>query len=74
MKRAELVYKCVKGFMMEVASWGGSEIKTLQVCYGKYMSPPCQFYNTGFTYFNLNYIIAMLKSFNIKKVLFVLEQ
>ena len=31
MKRAELVYKCVKGFMMEVASWGGSEIKTLQV-------------------------------------------
>jgi hypothetical protein len=31
MKRAELVYKCVKGFMMEAASWGGSEIKTLQV-------------------------------------------
>ena len=30
LKRAELVYKCVKGFMMEVASWGGSEIKTLQ--------------------------------------------
>ena len=30
MKRAELVYKCVKGFMMEVASWGGQEIKTLQ--------------------------------------------
>ncbi len=30
MKRAELVFKCVKGFMMEVASWGGSEIKTLQ--------------------------------------------
>jgi len=29
-KRAELVFKCVKGFMMEVASWGGSEIKTLQ--------------------------------------------
>ena len=38
--------------------------------YGKsvtYMSPPCQFYNTSFTYFNLNYIITMLKSFNIKK-------
>jgi len=33
MKRAELVYKCVKGFMMEVASWGGSEIKTLQVTF-----------------------------------------
>ena len=31
MKRAELVYKCVKGFMMEHATWGGSEIKTLQV-------------------------------------------
>lgn len=30
MKRAELVFKCVKGFMMEVASWGGAEIKTLQ--------------------------------------------
>ena len=34
------------------------------------MSPPCQFYNTGFIYFNLNYIITMLKSFNIKKGLF----
>ena len=31
------------------------------------MSPPCQFYNTGFTYFYLHYIITMLKSFNIKK-------
>jgi hypothetical protein len=30
MKRAELVFKCVKGFMMEVSTWGGSEIKTLQ--------------------------------------------
>lgn len=30
MKRAELVYKCIKGFLMEMASWGGSEIKTLQ--------------------------------------------
>jgi hypothetical protein len=30
MKRAELIYKCVKGFMMEVATWGGSEIRTLQ--------------------------------------------
>ncbi len=30
MKRAELVFKCVKGFMMEVSSWGGSELKTLQ--------------------------------------------
>ena len=30
MKRAELAFKCVKGFMMEMTSWGGSEIKTLQ--------------------------------------------
>ena len=29
LKRAELVFKCVKGFMVEVSSWGGSEIKTL---------------------------------------------
>ena len=26
MKRAELVYKCMKGFLMEVTSWGGSEM------------------------------------------------
>ncbi|KAL1110230.1 hypothetical protein AAG570_008307, partial [Ranatra chinensis] len=30
-KRAELVYKCVKGFMIEMASWGGSELKNLQL-------------------------------------------
>lgn len=29
-KRAELVFKCIKGFMMEMGGWGGSEIKTLQ--------------------------------------------
>ncbi|BES90867.1 Uncharacterized conserved protein (DUF2362) [Nesidiocoris tenuis] len=29
-RRAELVYKCVKGFMIEMASWGGSELKNLQ--------------------------------------------
>jgi hypothetical protein len=29
-KRAELVFKCLKGFMMEMASWGGSLISTLQ--------------------------------------------
>ena len=28
--RAELVFKCLKGFMMEMGGWGGSEIKTLQ--------------------------------------------
>jgi len=30
MKRAELVFKCIKGFMMEMGGWGGTEIKTLQ--------------------------------------------
>ncbi|XP_046392439.1 protein C12orf4 homolog [Ischnura elegans] len=29
-RRAELVLKCVKGFMIEMASWGGSQIKNLQ--------------------------------------------
>ncbi|XP_076060908.1 FERRY endosomal RAB5 effector complex subunit 3 isoform X2 [Oratosquilla oratoria] len=29
-KRAELVYKCVKGFMMEMASWGGAEMNNMQ--------------------------------------------
>jgi len=29
-KRAELVFKCIKGFMIETASWGGSELKTIQ--------------------------------------------
>lgn len=29
-KRAELVFKCFKGFMIEMASWGGSELKNLQ--------------------------------------------
>ena len=28
-----------------------------------FMSPPCQFYNNGFMYINLNYIIITLKSF-----------
>ncbi|XP_038051714.1 protein C12orf4 homolog [Patiria miniata] len=29
-KRAELVLKCIKGFMMEMAQWGGSESRTIQ--------------------------------------------
>eukprot|EP00057_Strongylocentrotus_purpuratus_P028667 XP_011683141.1 PREDICTED: protein C12orf4 homolog [Strongylocentrotus purpuratus] len=29
-KRAELVFKCVKGFMMEMATWGGNESRTIQ--------------------------------------------
>jgi len=39
MKRAELVLKCVKGFMMEVSSWGGSEIKTVQFLVPKDIDP-----------------------------------
>lgn len=35
MKRAELVFKCVKGFMMESLSWDGSESRTLQ-----FVAPP----------------------------------
>ena len=29
-RRAELVLKCVKGFMLEAAGWGGAELRTLQ--------------------------------------------
>lgn len=30
-RRAELVFKCAKGLMIESASWGGSELSTLQL-------------------------------------------
>ncbi|XP_059610816.1 protein C12orf4 [Phlebotomus argentipes] len=30
-RRAELVFKCAKGFMIESATWGGTEINTLQL-------------------------------------------
>ncbi|XP_064617462.1 protein C12orf4 homolog [Liolophura sinensis] len=30
LKRAELVFKCMKGFMMEMATWGGQESRTIQ--------------------------------------------
>lgn len=30
-RRAELVFKCVKGFMIEAASWGGADLCTLQL-------------------------------------------
>lgn len=30
MRRAELIFKCAKGFMIESANWGGSELNTLQ--------------------------------------------
>uniref|UniRef100_A0A8D8BGN9 Protein C12orf4 homolog n=1 Tax=Culex pipiens TaxID=7175 RepID=A0A8D8BGN9_CULPI len=30
-RRAELVFKCAKGFMIESSSWGGAELNTLQL-------------------------------------------
>ncbi|XP_072034922.1 LOW QUALITY PROTEIN: FERRY endosomal RAB5 effector complex subunit 3-like [Amphiura filiformis] len=30
LKRAELIFKCIKGFMMEMATWGGNETRTVQ--------------------------------------------
>lgn len=30
-RRADLVFKCAKGFIIESASWGGSELNTLQL-------------------------------------------
>ncbi|XP_013416133.1 protein C12orf4 homolog [Lingula anatina] len=38
MKRAELVFKCVKGFMMEMATWGDSGSKTIQFLVPKELS------------------------------------
>ncbi|XP_055372168.1 protein C12orf4 homolog [Condylostylus longicornis] len=29
-RRAELIFKCVKGFMIESSTWGGAELSTLQ--------------------------------------------
>ena len=30
MKRAELVFKCIKGFVMEMSTWADSESRTIQ--------------------------------------------
>ncbi|XP_043213077.1 protein C12orf4 homolog [Amphibalanus amphitrite] len=38
MKRAELVFKCVKGFMMEMVSWGGTETRTIHFIVPKTIS------------------------------------
>lgn len=37
-RRADLVFKCVKGFIIESASWGGSELNTLQLILPKDIS------------------------------------
>lgn len=42
-KRAELVFKCVKGFMIEMASWGGAELKNLQFLVPKVTPRQVQF-------------------------------
>lgn len=37
-RRADLVFKCAKGFIIESASWGGSELNTLQLILPKDIS------------------------------------
>lgn len=39
-RRAELVLKCVKGFMVEAASWGGAELRTLHFALPHNTAPP----------------------------------
>lgn len=38
-KRVELMFKCVKGFMMEMAAYGGYKSRTIQ-----FLVPPVRFY------------------------------
>ncbi|XP_077863644.1 FERRY endosomal RAB5 effector complex subunit 3-like [Saccoglossus kowalevskii] len=38
LKRAELVFKCVKGFMMEMTTWGGNDSRTIQFVVPKSIS------------------------------------
>ena len=46
MKRAELVFKCVKGFMMELATWSGpSSSRNIQ-----FLVPKVQSFNIVFLY------------------------
>ena len=40
LKRVELVYKCVKGFMMEMVSWGGSDTRTIHFIVPKVSCDP----------------------------------
>ena len=47
--------------------WMSTKKYFLTFLKGVCMSPPCQFYNTGFIHFKPHYVITMLKSFNIKK-------
>ena len=49
MKRAELVFKCVKGFMMEIATYGGAEALTIQ-----FLVP---LVSSCFISYNLNFIL-----------------
>lgn len=47
-KRAELVFKCVKGFMIEMSSWGGAELKNLQFLVPKVHLSFITFFFSGF--------------------------
>lgn len=38
LRRAELVFKCVKGFMMELATWGGQQSRTINFLVPKGLS------------------------------------
>lgn len=53
-RRAELVYKCVKGFMIEMASWGGAELKNLQFLVPKVSQ------THSFTYSYITEYVSML--------------
>ncbi|KAL0860747.1 hypothetical protein ABMA27_009297 [Loxostege sticticalis] len=39
LRRAELVLKCVKGFVLEAAGWGGAEPRTLHFCVPPAVAP-----------------------------------
>lgn len=53
-KRAELVFKCVKGFMIEMASWGGSDLKNLQFLVPKVKT------NRSLKHFVFSYVFLQL--------------
>ncbi|RMC02804.1 hypothetical protein DUI87_19995 [Hirundo rustica rustica] len=47
LKRAELVFKCVKGFMMEMASWDGGISRTVQFLVPQALQPVSASVGTG---------------------------
>jgi len=45
LKRAELVFKCVKGFVMELGTWTGQQSRTIQ-----FIVPSVSEQQTSYTY------------------------